>query len=93
MVFYFFLLFVIYFNDIILSIIQKYTYIRKIWVDTPKCFFFYTQTHSKVWWHVLILYNDDDYDDYSLLRTMMVFKQQCCLKEEKTMLFKKMQKI
>lgn len=42
--------------------------------------FFNTLTHSKVWSHLLILYNDGD---DSRIRTMIVFKQQCCLKEER----------
>ncbi len=47
--------------------------------------FFNILTHSKVWSHLLILYNDDDND--SLIRTMIVFKQQCCLKNHKNINF------
>ncbi len=85
MCFYFLYLFVKYLNDINLSIIQK------IRVETPTCStggykcFFNILTHSKVWSHLLILYNDDDND--SLIRTMIVFKQQCCLKNHKNINF------
>ncbi len=74
--FIFFILFVKYLNDTNLSIKYNLSINLSIKMFHRIEMFFNILTHSKVWSHLLILYNDDDTD--SLIRTMIVFKQQCC---------------